>query len=222
MVKGNPKTSATSATRKKHSKKNAPPEESVQNSKDNNRKSLKGGKKSKEPRVKMYIPPVKPAPIQPDPLEATGLLHTLPADLLVVLRSLSKRAQVTKVRALEELQAGWVEKCVRDRDEGLVYTLVEMLPVWVSSFRGILKLKYLMESLASPFALTACEFFSSCSTRRCIFAILFAANCACARPDLAFPSRNCIFISSGEYLRHLVSCFSRCRSFGCYYRFQNI
>jgi len=141
MVKGNSKTSASSATRKKHSKKHAPPEESVQ---DNNRKgSLKGGKKIKETRVKMYIPPVKPAPVQPDPLEATGLLHTLPADLLVVLRNLSKKAQVTKVRALEELQAGWVEKCVQGRDEGLEYTLVEMLPVWVSYSRGVLKVRWL-------------------------------------------------------------------------------
>lgn len=139
MVKGNPKTSATSATRKKHSNKHGPPDESAQNAKDNNRKggkiqggNLKGGKKNKEPRMKMYIPPVKPTPIQPDPLETTGLAHTLPADLLVVLRNLSKKAQVTKVRALEELHTGWVEKCVQGKDEGLVYTLVDMLPVWVS------------------------------------------------------------------------------------------
>lgn len=130
MVKGNPKSSATSATRKKHAKKHTAPEDLVHNSKGG--KGGKGGKKNKEPRVKMYIPPVKPAPIQPDPLETTGLAHTLPADLLVVLRNLSKKAQVTKARALEDLQTAWVDKCLKDREEATVYTLVEMLPVWVS------------------------------------------------------------------------------------------
>jgi stearoyl-CoA desaturase (delta-9 desaturase) len=132
MVKGNPKSSASSATRKKHAKKHAAPEDPVQNSKGGKGQGGKGGKKNKEPRVKMYIPPVKPAPVQPDPLETTGLAHSLPSELLVVLRNLSKKAQVTKVRALEDLQAAWVDKCLRDRDEATAYTLVEMLPVWVS------------------------------------------------------------------------------------------
>lgn len=88
----------------------------------------------KEPRQKMYIPPVKPQPVQPDPLETTGLAHTLPSDLLVVLRSFGKKAQVTKIRALEDLQTGWVDKCQREGEDGTtVYTLVEMLPVWVRS-----------------------------------------------------------------------------------------
>jgi len=129
MVKGNPKTSASSATRKKHAKKHAAPEDPVLNNKGG--KGGKGGKRNKEPRVKMYIPPVKPAPIQPDPLETTGLAHTLPAELLVVLRNLSKKAQVTKARALEDLQLAWVDRCIKDRDDVTVYTLVEMLPVWV-------------------------------------------------------------------------------------------
>jgi len=85
------------------------------------------------PRVKIYVPPVKPAPVQPDPLETTGLAHTLPADLLVLLRNISKKAQVTKIRALEELQVAWVNQCLKEGHESLlVYTLVEMLPVWVS------------------------------------------------------------------------------------------
>ena len=86
----------------------------------------------------MYIPPVKPAPVQPDPLETTGLARTLPADLLVVLRNISKKAQVTKIRALEELQTGWVEKCINDKEEdSLASKLVEMLPVWVCSFLNL-------------------------------------------------------------------------------------
>ena len=129
MVKGNPKSSATSATRKKHAKKHADSEDSEKIPKG---QGGKGGKKNKEPRVKLYIPPAKPAPLQPDPLETTGLAHSLPADLLVILRNLSKKAQVTKIRALEDLQVMWVDRCLRDEDQFTVYTLVEMLPVWVS------------------------------------------------------------------------------------------
>ncbi|KAF8899801.1 hypothetical protein CPB84DRAFT_1780009 [Gymnopilus junonius] len=130
MVKGNPKSSASSATRKKHLKKHAKDDEPPQNQKKPKVKGERG--KKKEPRIKMYIPPVKPAPVQPDPLETTGLAHTLPADLLVVLRNISKKAQVTKTRALEELQAAWVNPCLKEGEEShMVYILVEMLPVWL-------------------------------------------------------------------------------------------
>lgn len=122
---GKGKSSATSATRKKHAKKHAPPPEEPAPKTKKDKKAR--GKK--EPRQKIYIPPVKPAPVQPDPLETTGLAHSLPADLLVVLRSFKKKAEVTKVHALEELQAGWVDKC--GEDETVEYTVVEMLPVWV-------------------------------------------------------------------------------------------
>lgn len=132
MVKGNPKSSASSATRKKHLKKHAAADEPPPKDKKPKNKGERGKKKA-EPRVKMYIPPVKPAPVQPDPLETTGLAHTLPADLLIVLRNISKKAQVTKIRALEELQAVWVNQCLKEGPESLLtYTLVEMLPVWVS------------------------------------------------------------------------------------------
>ena len=97
-------------------------------------KKERGPKKNaKEPRVKMYIPPVKPAPVQPDPLETTGLMHKLPPELLIVLRNLSKKAQVTKVRALEELQSAWVERYSEDGE--MEYVLVTMLPVWVRCSR---------------------------------------------------------------------------------------
>ena len=132
MVKGNPKSSASSATRKKHAaKKTVTPDEPPNANQKRPKTKAERKLSKKEPRVKMYIPPVKPAPIQPDPLDTTGLARTLPADLLVVLRNISKKAQVTKIRALEELQSEWVEKCLKDTEGLLVYTLVDMLPVWV-------------------------------------------------------------------------------------------
>lgn len=130
MAKGHGKSSATSATKKKHAKKHAGPvDEPIP--KEKKPKGKDRGRK-KEPRQKIYIAPVKPAPIQPDPLETTGLAHRLPADLLVVLRSFNKKAQLTKIRALEELQSAWVDNCQKEGEDGpLVYTLVEMLPVWL-------------------------------------------------------------------------------------------
>jgi E3 ubiquitin-protein ligase listerin len=128
MPKG--KSSASSATRKKHARKAGPapqeplPKEKKPKGKDKNLK--------KEPRQKIYIPPVKPAPIQPDPLDTTGLAHQLPPDLLVVLRRFGKKDAVTKRRALEELQGAWVDKCGKEGDDSpLVPTLVLMQPVWV-------------------------------------------------------------------------------------------
>ncbi|KAK7439775.1 hypothetical protein VKT23_017349 [Stygiomarasmius scandens] len=133
MVKGNPKSSASSATRKKHARKAVagvaeepiPSKDQKPNKKE---KGEKGGKKGskKEPRQKVYIPPVKPTPVQPDPLETTGLAHRLPPELLVVLRSLAKKAAVTKTKALEDLQVGWVNKVDECED-----VLLDMVPVWL-------------------------------------------------------------------------------------------
>lgn len=139
MVKGNPKSSASSATRKKHAKKqqrDAPEDVPSPASKNASGKSGKGSsKKNKEPKVKMYIPPIKPAPVQPDPLETTGLGKTLPPDLAVVLRGLGKKASITKTRALKELHTGWVEKCkVEEERDVKVWALMEMVPVWVRIF----------------------------------------------------------------------------------------
>ena len=58
----------------------------------------------------MYIPPVKPQPVQQDPIDALGLAQRLPAELLVVWRGLSKKDVVTKGKALEEFRAGWVDR----------------------------------------------------------------------------------------------------------------
>ncbi|KAJ7825518.1 hypothetical protein B0H13DRAFT_2442326 [Mycena leptocephala] len=57
-----------------------------------------------------------------------GLVARLPPPLLVVLRSLGKKAPVTKIRALEELHAGWVAHI--DAEDGIaVYAFRDMLPV---------------------------------------------------------------------------------------------
>ncbi|KAF7323573.1 Delta-9 fatty acid desaturase protein [Mycena kentingensis (nom. inval.)] len=122
-----PKSSASSATRKKHARKAAAASGVVEQPP---RTREKKGKKhrSDPPRVKMYVAPVKPTAAVRDPLDTMGLAHRLPPELLVVLRSLGKKAAVTKVRALEELQNGWVDKCAED--EAALYTVLDMLPVW--------------------------------------------------------------------------------------------
>ncbi|KAJ7512370.1 hypothetical protein B0H11DRAFT_479514 [Mycena galericulata] len=123
-------SSASSGTRKKHARKAAGPADPEPPTRE---KKPKGGKKahrSDPPRAKVYIPPSKPAPATRDPLDEGGLAHRLPPDLLVVLRSLGKKAPVTKVRALEELLGGWVAAAKSEEDDN-EYTLLEMLPVWL-------------------------------------------------------------------------------------------
>ncbi|KAG5641970.1 hypothetical protein DXG03_003844 [Asterophora parasitica] len=139
MARGG-KSSASSGTRKKHAKKAAgPSQEEEPIPKDNKLTKKQRGQKRKEPRVKVFIPPVKPAPVQPDPLETTGLVHSLPPELLVVLRSFNKKAQVTKIRALEELQSGWIERCKKEGEDGaLVCVLVDMIPVWLHHVPALL------------------------------------------------------------------------------------
>ncbi|KAL0570451.1 hypothetical protein V5O48_011508 [Marasmius crinis-equi] len=135
MAKG--KSSATSGTRKKHlqkqAKKHAGPDEPPEPTKEKKEKGKgkKALKKEKEARPKVYIPPVKPAPVQPDPLETTGLARRLPPDLYVSLRSLSKKSAVTKGKSLEDLQSVWVDKVLKGENPEKEYVLVDMLPVWL-------------------------------------------------------------------------------------------
>lgn len=144
MAKGSGKSSATSGTRKKHAKKAAVPgEPEAGQMKEKRAKNKEKGKGKKELRQKVYIPPVKPAPVQPDPLETTGIAHQLPPELLVVLRSLGKKAVVTKARALEDLQSGWVERALAG-DEDLIPTLHIMFPVWVRPVPFSLRFAILM------------------------------------------------------------------------------
>ncbi|KAG2130479.1 hypothetical protein BD769DRAFT_1452567 [Suillus cothurnatus] len=125
----NAKSSATSGTRKKNARKAAvgvpPPEVPVVAK----QKKQKGQKK--EPRKKVYIPPSKPAPPQPDPLDTLGIIHRLPPELVIILRSLGKKDPVTKGRALEELQSKWIDESSKKGDESVECdALVTMLPVW--------------------------------------------------------------------------------------------
>ncbi|KAG8973024.1 listerin E3 ubiquitin protein ligase 1, partial [Tulasnella sp. 427] len=135
------KSSASSGTRKKHAKRAATrghedDEELAEQlpSEPKGKKSKKADKKA--PRPKVYIPPVKPAPPRRDPLELHGLASRLPADLVVVLRLLGKKDAVTKGKALDELQAGWIEKAKQEPQpddeeaQSLIETLEMMLPVW--------------------------------------------------------------------------------------------
>ncbi|KDQ31618.1 hypothetical protein PLEOSDRAFT_1082602 [Pleurotus ostreatus PC15] len=107
MVKGNPKSSASTSTRKKHAKKalGTPdqPDTPIREKKPKAKEKGKGMSGfSKESRAKMYIPPTKPALVQPDPLDSMGLAHRVPPELIVVLRSLSKKAEVTKSNGMRD------------------------------------------------------------------------------------------------------------------------
>ncbi|KAI6158556.1 hypothetical protein EDD17DRAFT_1622088 [Pisolithus thermaeus] len=146
MAKGQ-KSSATAGTRKKNARKASaavqgqpavsavpvvkPPKSTGKGSKREMRETRK--------REKVYIPPVKPAPPQLDPLDATGLARILPPDLVVVLRSLGKKDAVTKTKALEELSK-WADGATKElsdvQDQDYVggekiNVIVEMLPVWL-------------------------------------------------------------------------------------------
>ena len=138
MPKGN-KSSASAGTRKKHAKKsdkdnNVPPSGPQQ-------KSKKLTKAEKKAKVKQYIPPPKPpAPSIPDPLDSQGLAHTLPPELVVILRRIGKKDVVTKRKGLEELREDWVIACRKEVDnedeeverEIKESALVSSVPLWVS------------------------------------------------------------------------------------------
>jgi hypothetical protein len=150
MAKGASKSSASSGTRKKHARKavgkDGLPTDTPNLPKEKKAKGKDKSKAKEPPRKKMYIPPVKPQPVQQDPIDALGLAQRLPAELLVVWRGLSKKDAVTKGKALEELRAGWIDRVHillsnnddddphRDADaEGhaRLEALILSLPVWV-------------------------------------------------------------------------------------------
>ncbi|KAI0273234.1 hypothetical protein BGY98DRAFT_998534 [Russula aff. rugulosa BPL654] len=147
MAKGASKSSASTATRKKHARKaakEAPPTDTPNLPKEKKAKGKDKGKGKEPLRKKMYIPPVKPQPVQQDPIDALGLAQRLPAELLVVWRGLSKKDVVTKGKALEELRAVWIDRVhlllsndddgYRDADaEGhaKLGALILSLPVWM-------------------------------------------------------------------------------------------
>ena len=144
MVKSGTKSSASSATRKKHARKAAatkdgPPTDVPNLPKDKKPKSKDKGRNKEPPRKKAYVIPVKPQPVQQDPIDALGLAQRLPPELLIVLRGLSKKDTVTKTKALEELRTGWIDRVhlLSDNDDqdADVYARLEALtlslPIWV-------------------------------------------------------------------------------------------
>jgi hypothetical protein len=169
-------SSASAGTRKKNAAKKAgkkggaqPGDESDDHAGPSSVKGQRGSKKDKKAakikrgQPKPYTPPPKPpAPAVPDPLDALGLGASLPAELVVVLRKLGKKDEITRRRALEDFTS-WLAKVQQRRkadelaadgdaagpvegkqveldtgaeDENADGWWVEMIaPVWVSTYR---------------------------------------------------------------------------------------
>ncbi|KAG8925869.1 listerin E3 ubiquitin protein ligase 1 [Tulasnella sp. 418] len=139
MPKAN-KSSASSGTRKKHARKAAAAsgiDSSIIITQQKQKSSKGKPKKGDPPRIKQYIPPVKPSAPRPDPLDTLGLATKLPPELVVELRRFGKKDTITKQKALEEIQINWVEK-LRNREneeeEDVVNVLEQMLPVWLHHY----------------------------------------------------------------------------------------
>jgi len=109
------KSSASAGTRKKHAKKHQArdgeddqPPKAKQHKPQRGQKKLSKAQQRAQPKIKQYVPPPKPpALLIPDPLDGLGLAGTLPAELVVVLRRLGKKDDVTRRKGLEELKE-WV------------------------------------------------------------------------------------------------------------------
>ena len=130
MAKGQ-KSSATSATRKKHAKKAGGAEQQLPLPKEKKKDKGKGKGKGKEPpRPKVYIPPTRPTKARPDPLDAPGFATHIPPDLIISLRSIGKRDAITKRKGLEGLESVWVKQAL-DGDPEAEGNLLYVLPVWV-------------------------------------------------------------------------------------------
>ncbi|KAG8696873.1 listerin E3 ubiquitin protein ligase 1, partial [Ceratobasidium sp. 394] len=97
------KSSATSATRKKHQKKANALDPSISIAPAAKSQGKGKGKKSKEPRVKQYIPPPKFKPLVEDPINRLATTGLIAPNLVLCFRGLSKKDPVTKTKALEEL-----------------------------------------------------------------------------------------------------------------------
>ncbi|EUC55355.1 E3 ubiquitin-protein ligase listerin, putative [Rhizoctonia solani AG-3 Rhs1AP] len=119
------KSSASSATRKKHAKKAATHDPSIAIAPSASKAQGKGkGKgKNKEPRVKQYIPPPKYKPLVEDPIESSKIASVLPPNVVLCFKGLSKKDPVTKTKALDELGNTLDDECWR-----------AALPVWLWHF----------------------------------------------------------------------------------------
>jgi len=137
------KSSASAGTRKKHAKKSGNDKDEAameQERPQRGQKKLSKAQKKALPKIKQYIPPPKPpAPPILDPLDGQGLARTLPPDLVVVLRRLGKKDDVTRRKGLEELREGWVAEVLRPSNEDEIEkemeesSLQSSVPVWVSA-----------------------------------------------------------------------------------------
>ncbi|CAE6481494.1 unnamed protein product [Rhizoctonia solani] len=96
------KSSASSATRKKHARKAAAHDPSISIA-PSPKVQGKGKGKNKEPRVKQYIPPPKYKPQVEDPIESAVIASALPPKMVLCFKGLSKKDSVTKTKALDEL-----------------------------------------------------------------------------------------------------------------------
>lgn len=152
---GSKKSSASAATRKKHARKAGKEEDDVdvRPAQRGQKRGPDGKKLSKAqrralPKIKQYIPPPKPpAPPIPDPLDGQGLARTLPAELVVVLRRLGKKDDVTRRKGLDELLEQWVAP-IRETGGGeeeetqrdITAAAVEAaLPVWMHNLASLLQ-----------------------------------------------------------------------------------
>ncbi|KAG8744954.1 hypothetical protein FRC10_009189 [Ceratobasidium sp. 414] len=97
------KSSASSATRKKHQRKANALDPSISIAPAAKSQGKGKGKKSKEPRVKQYIPPPKFKPLVEDPIDKLATTGLLAPNMVLCFRGLSKKDPVTKTKALEEL-----------------------------------------------------------------------------------------------------------------------
>ncbi|KZP17447.1 hypothetical protein FIBSPDRAFT_864843 [Athelia psychrophila] len=77
------KSSATLIMRNKHARKAVNPIADPPPQRGQKQTGKKGDNKE-EPQVKVYIPPVKPQPIAPDPPDALGLAYAPPAELAFI------------------------------------------------------------------------------------------------------------------------------------------
>lgn len=155
---GKGKSSASAGTRKKHARKagkdedDLPPVNKQRGQKKQTRgadgKKLSKAQRKAAAKIKTYIPPPKPpAPPIPDPLDGQGLARTLPAELVVTLRRLGKKDDVTRRKGLEELREQWLSPVLRkaegeeeetQRDITLA-ALQSALPVWLHNLASLLQ-----------------------------------------------------------------------------------
>lgn len=150
------KNSASAGTRKKHAAKKARDDDDEHGGQQQRKPKVQGsnGKKLSKaqrkalPKIKQYIPPPKPpAPPIPDPLDAQGLARTLPADLVVILRRLGKKDDVTRRKGLDEFREHYVSLLLRKGGneaevihQELAAAAVEAaIPVWLHNLASLLQ-----------------------------------------------------------------------------------